>query len=134
MKLSFEEKMKIYNDWKLNHKSPERIAKERNLANSIVKYIVKLADRHGIEALEHKWTYYSLEFKEEAMKCLSILGYQIMELSGDGSKNTKKTGILSLKGKKDGMPKMKQKTAQEYEEELEALRQENLRLTIENEY
>ena len=68
------------------------------------------------------------------MKCLSILGYQIMELSSDGSKNTKKTGILSLKGKKDGMPKKKQKTAQEYEEELEALRQENLRLTIENEY
>ena len=44
------------------------------------------------------------------MMCLSILGYQIMELSGDGSKNTKKTGILSLKGKKDGMPKKKQKT------------------------
>ncbi len=32
------------------------------------------------------------------------------------------------------MPKKKQETVQEYEEELEALRQENLRLTIGNEF
>lgn len=32
------------------------------------------------------------------------------------------------------MPKKKVKTAQEYEEELKRLKEENLRLTVENEY
>lgn len=68
MKLSYEDKIEIYNEWKIGHKSPERIARERNLAGTLVKYMVRLADLHGPEALEHKYHYYSPEYKEEAIK------------------------------------------------------------------
>ncbi len=68
MKLSYEEKIEIYNEWKVNHKSPGRIAKERNLAYETINYIVHLADLHGPEILEHKSHYYSPEYKENAIK------------------------------------------------------------------
>ena len=72
MKLSYEEKVEIYNEWKQRHKSPERIAKERNLNASGIKYIIHLADLHGLESLEHKYHYYSPEYKENAvMRALS---------------------------------------------------------------
>ncbi len=72
MKLSYEEKIEIYNEWKLNHKSFRQIAGERNLTYAVVEYLVRLADRHGSDALEHKWTYYSPEFKEAAIKRVMI--------------------------------------------------------------
>ncbi|MCR5793908.1 MAG: transposase [Solobacterium sp.] len=68
MKLNYEEKIEIYNERKLNHKSLKRIAKERGPAFRAVEYMVRSAVRHGIEALKHKWTYYSPEFKEAAVK------------------------------------------------------------------
>ena len=83
MKLSYEEKVEIYNEWKLRHKSPERIGKERNLDSRAVKYMVHLADRHELSVLEHKWTYYSPEFKEAAIKRVLIGGESANEVSLD---------------------------------------------------
>ena len=83
MKLSYEEKVKIYNEWKLEHKSPERIAKERGLAISPIRYMVLLADRHGPSVLEHKWTYYSPEYKEAAIKRVLIGSESANEVSLD---------------------------------------------------
>ena len=68
MKLSYEEKVKIYNEWIVNHKSPGQIAREWKLAKKSVQYMVWLADRHGVEALEHKFHYYSPEYKENAIR------------------------------------------------------------------
>ena len=46
----------------------------------------------------------------------------------------KKMVILLLKGNVVDMAKKKQKTMEELEKELKALKEENLRLTIENQY
>ena len=83
MKLSYEEKLEIYNDWKVNHKSPDQIARERNLDRSTVQYLVRLADRHGVEILQHRWTYYSPEFKEAAIKRVLIGRESEQEVSLD---------------------------------------------------
>lgn len=72
MKLSHEEKVKIYNEWKLQHKSPRQIARERKLCYKYVDYMVHLADLHGPEALEHRWHYYSPAYKENAIKRVLI--------------------------------------------------------------
>ena len=78
MKLSYKEKIEIYNEWKVNHKSLRRIAKERNLAYSGIEYMVSLADLHGPEILEHKWNYFSPEYKENAIKRV-LLGKEVAE-------------------------------------------------------
>ena len=76
----------------------------------------------------------------QSMKSLLISGYPTAGHSHDGSKNTGKMGIMSLKGNVDDMPK-KEKTLKELQAECEALskqnfdlRKQNLILTIQNEY
>ena len=68
MRLSYEEKIEIYNEWKLQHKSPRQIARERKLCYRNIDYMVNLADIYGPEVLKHKWHYYSPEYKENAVK------------------------------------------------------------------
>ena len=83
MKLSYEDKIEIYNEWKIDHKSPKQIARERNLTHCVIEYIVKLANRHGIDALRHKWTYYDPEFKAAAIKRVLIGRESVWEVSLD---------------------------------------------------
>lgn len=68
MKLTYKDKVKIYKEWKHKHKSPKKIAAERNLASTNIDYMVHLADIHGIEILKHKSRKYSVEFKEKAVR------------------------------------------------------------------
>ena len=77
MKLTYEEKVQIYNEWKHEHKSPLMIAREYRLNDSNVKYMVHLADLHGVEKLKHGYTAYTVEFKEEAVKRV-LLGRESM--------------------------------------------------------
>ncbi|MBR3357976.1 MAG: transposase [Solobacterium sp.] len=83
MKLSYEEKIEIYKEWKVNHKSATRIAKERNLTYETVNYMVHLADLHGPEILEHKWNYFSPEYKENAIKRVFIGKESVHQVSLD---------------------------------------------------
>lgn len=46
----------------------------------------------------------------------------------------KKMGILQLKGNAVDMAKKKEMTVEEYKAEIKRLKEENLRLTVENEY
>ena len=47
MKLTYEQKVKAYKDWKSNLKSPRTIAKELHVKHSTVEYFLKSADRHS---------------------------------------------------------------------------------------
>ena len=72
MKLSYEDKVRMYRSWKSHEKSPGQLAKENGLAHSTVENMVRLMDRHGEEIVRHgKNKYYSLEFKEKAIKKLN---------------------------------------------------------------
>lgn len=69
MKINFDQKVKIYNEWKSNHKSVAELTNEYNLkSHSTLCYLLQLADRHGIEILRHKYSYYSPEFKLAAVR------------------------------------------------------------------
>lgn len=47
MKLTYEQKLKAYKDWKSNLKSPRTKAKELHVKHSTVEYFLKSADRHS---------------------------------------------------------------------------------------
>lgn len=69
MKLTYEDKLEIYRLWKQEGWGSPRIAKKFNITKSHAAYIFHLIDKHGIEIVKHdKKKYYSLEFKEAAIK------------------------------------------------------------------
>ena len=53
MKLTYEQKLEAYQDWKSNFKSSVTIAKELHASETVVRYFLRLADRHGTETLKH---------------------------------------------------------------------------------
>ena len=68
MKLTYEEKLRIYDLWKNQHYSPRRIAKQYNINGQVIRYMVNLMDRHGVEIVKHgKQKYYSPDFKINAI-------------------------------------------------------------------
>lgn len=67
MKLTYEQKVQIYHDWKSNRMSATELAEHYHIALSNIQYLVELADRHGVSALEHKYTSYTSEFKLNAI-------------------------------------------------------------------
>ena len=67
MKLTYEQKVQIYHDWKSNRMSAAELAEHYHIALSNILYLVELADRHGVFALEHKYTSYTSEFKLNAI-------------------------------------------------------------------
>ncbi len=82
MKLSYEDKVKMYRSWKKHEKSPGRLAKENGLHHATVEYMVKLMDRHGEEIVRHgKNRYYSREFKEKAIKRVLLGNESILSVS-----------------------------------------------------
>ena len=73
MKLTYEQKVNAYKEWKEEYKSLGQIALELNANSTAVKYFIKLADRHGVEILKHdKNKYYSLQEKERIINRVLI--------------------------------------------------------------
>ena len=69
MKLTYEDKLEIYRLWKQEGWGEDRIAKRFSIGYSNARYIFHLIDKHGPEVVKHgKNKYYSLEFKEAAIK------------------------------------------------------------------
>ena len=69
MKLSYEDKVRMYRSWKRHEKSPGQLAKENGVHHAEVEYMVRLMDRHGEEIARHgNNRYYSPEFKEKAIR------------------------------------------------------------------
>ena len=64
MKLTYEQKLKVYKEWKSRSKSPLTIARELSLSESSTRYFLRLADRYGVEVLKHgKNKHYSADEK-----------------------------------------------------------------------
>ena len=64
MKLTYEQKIKSYEEWKNGYKSAGAISKELNICSSGIQYFLRLADKHGVEILKHcKNKYYSPDEK-----------------------------------------------------------------------
>ena len=78
MKLTLEQKIQIYNEWKFEHRSPRFLACKYQLNHQFIEYMVHLADRYGVQKLEHNYTHYSTEFKKEAIN-LVLIGHQSAE-------------------------------------------------------
>lgn len=95
MKLTYEEKLRIYDLWKNQHYSPRRIAKQYNISRSVIRYMVNLMDRHGVEIVKHgKQKYYSPDFKINAIDRVLLNHESSVQVSLDlGLPNV---GMLSL--------------------------------------
>lgn len=84
MKLTYEQKLKAYKDWKSNLKSPRTIARKLHVKHSTVEYFLKSADRHGTEILKHSNnTYYSPEEKLRIINRVLISNETILSVSID---------------------------------------------------
>ena len=69
MKLTYEDKVEMYRLWKEDHYSSIRLARLFKCDRTLVTYIVKLIDIHGISVVQKKKNReYSAEFKEEAIR------------------------------------------------------------------
>ena len=67
-KLSKQDKIDIYNDWKYYHKSLCKLAKQYGVGAGNLPYLLRLIDRYGIQILDRPYANYSVEFKEKAIK------------------------------------------------------------------
>ncbi|MCI6697507.1 MAG: transposase, partial [Solobacterium sp.] len=84
MKLTYEQKLKAYQDWKSNLKSPGTIAKELHAGETVVRYFLRLADKHGTETLKHTNNkYYSPEEKLRIINRILISNGSIKSVSAD---------------------------------------------------
>ena len=84
MKLTYEQKLKAYKDWKSNLKSPRTIARELHAGETVVRYFLRLADRHGTETLKHGDNkYYSPEEKLRIINRVLISNIPILSVSID---------------------------------------------------
>ena len=146
MKLTYEDKLEIYRLWKEEGWGKARIAKKFNISSAHTQYIYRLIDRHGPEIAKHgKNKYYSPEFKEAAIKralsgkesitSVSIdLGLPNTRLLRAWIKSYKENGYTVVERKRGRHGKKKEMTVEEYKAEIKRLKEENLRLTVENEY
>lgn len=67
-KLSKQDKIDIYNNWKYYGKSFSLLGREYGIAKSTINYLIHLIDRYGIKVLDQGYTQYSVSFKEQAIK------------------------------------------------------------------
>jgi len=81
MRLTYEEKCEIYRKWKYEGYGCTTLGKMFNITEHNALYIIRLADKHGLEVLKHKWTYYSPKFKLNAVNRVLIDGEPIETVS-----------------------------------------------------
>ena len=67
-KLNKEQKLRIYNEWKIQNKPVSVIASELNLNPEGIRYMLKLIDRYGIEIYDKSIEIFTKEFKEKVIK------------------------------------------------------------------
>ena len=82
-KLSYEDKINLYNDWKMGG-SMTLLSKKYNIAIPGVRYLCRLIDRHGIDILRtSKNKEHSKYEKEEAINRVLINGEAIWTVAID---------------------------------------------------
>lgn len=149
-KLSYEDKIEIYNERK-NGKTFSYLSTKYNIRIDNIKYLVRLIDKHGYDILRtSKNRIFSTIEKERIINRVildneSVCSVAIDEgLLGNGIlfnwiKNYKEMGyniVERKRGRSPTMPKkdLKPKAKETIEEENERLRKENLYLKAELEY
>lgn len=71
-KLSKQDKIDIYNNWKHYHKSLSQLGREYGVRPNNLYYLIRLIDLHGLEILNKSYSSYSVEFKKTAIKRILI--------------------------------------------------------------
>ena len=149
-KLSYEDKINIYNN-KKEGMSIKALSKKYDVRDNVIKYLVRVIDKHGYEVLRtNKNNYYSPNQKEQIINRVLIDGESIFSvavdegLSSDGLLRNwiskyKENGYNIVERKRGRSPTMskkelKSKANETIEEENERLRKENLYLKAELEY
>lgn len=106
IKLTYEQKLKAYQDWKNNLKSPYTIARELHVNEAIVRYFLRLADRHGTETLKHSVNkYYSPEEKLRIINRVLISNESISSVSIDEGLSRDSLLIAWIKSYKENKQK-----------------------------
>ena len=81
MKLSYEDKVQIYELWQ-NGKTSKSLSKQFNIAESSVEYMIRLMDRYGIGIVKKgKNTYYPPELKLEMIVKVLIDGHSLNQVA-----------------------------------------------------
>ncbi|MEL0566073.1 transposase, partial [Lactobacillus jensenii] len=66
-KLTKKDKLNIYKEWTIENKRSAYLSKKYGIGSASIKYLVSLIHRHGIGILDKPYTYYSAQFKLEAI-------------------------------------------------------------------
>lgn len=88
-KLSKQDKIDIYNNWKHYHKSLSQLGREYRVRPDNLYYLIRLIDLHGLKILNKSYSSYSVEFKKTAIKRILINDEPATQVSLD-------LGLLSL--------------------------------------
>ena len=67
-KLTKQDKIHIFEEWTLENKSGTYLGKKYGVGREKIGYLVKLIKKHGLSILDKPYTYYSKEYKEQAIK------------------------------------------------------------------
>ena len=83
-KLSYEEKIDLYKDWK-NGLSVINLTKKYNINKSGVIYLTKLIDKHGYDILrKNKNKHYNIHDKKRIINRVLLDGESIISVSING--------------------------------------------------
>ncbi|MCZ3994473.1 transposase, partial [Lactobacillus jensenii] len=66
-KLTKKDKLNIYKEWTIENKRSTYLSKKYGIGSVSIKYLVSLIHKHGMDILDKPHTYYSAQFKLEAI-------------------------------------------------------------------
>ena len=82
-KLSKEDKLHIFEEWKLKGKGTTYLSKKYDVNIAGISYLIALINKHDISILDKGYTSYTKEFKEEAIKRVLLNGEAAYAVSLD---------------------------------------------------